>query len=139
MKRITLALLCALSALFIFAGCGKDNKDDQHPLGNKTWTELVKEYSFLSEFPAFDGEIENVVHNNTMGLESVAFFDYKCDQSVADNYLKKFASTDFHNSEYADIYKKKKDGKKDKKKDSICAKCRNCLFLCKVSKKPTCI
>lgn len=111
MKRITLALLCALSALFIFAGCGKDNKDDQHPLGNKTWTELVKEYSFLSEFPAFDGEIENVVHNNTMGLESVAFFDYKYDQSVADNYLKKFASTDFEKSEYADIYKKKKDGK----------------------------
>lgn len=46
-----------------------------------------------------------------MGLESVAFFDYKCDQSVADNYLKKFASTDFEKSEYADIYKKKKDGK----------------------------
>ncbi|MGM9763619.1 MAG: hypothetical protein ACI3ZQ_06330 [Candidatus Cryptobacteroides sp.] len=111
MKRITLALLCALSALFIFAGCNKDNKDDQHPLGNKTWTELVKEYPFLSEFPAFDGEIENVVHNNTMGLESVAFFDYKCDKSVTDTYFKKFASTDFEKSEYADIYKKKSGGK----------------------------
>lgn len=111
MKQIKLALLCALSVLFIFAGCKKDNKDSGHPLGNMTWTELVKTYPFLGEFPDFDGEIENLNYDKRSGLESVAFFDYKCDKSVADTYLKKFASTDFEKSEYADIYKKKKDGK----------------------------
>jgi len=111
MKKFKAALLCALAVLFVFAGCNKDNKDDERPLGNKTWTELVKEYSFLSEFPTFDGEIENVHYDKRSGLESVAFFDYKCDKSVADNYFKKFASTDFEKSEHADIYTKKKDSK----------------------------
>lgn len=111
MKRIKLALLCALSVLFVFAGCNKGNKDDDHPLGNKTWTELVKEYPFLGEFPDFDGEIENVHYDKRSGLESVAFFDYKCDKSVADNYLRKFASTDFEKAEFGDSYSKTKDGK----------------------------
>lgn len=112
MKKVMFALLCALSALIIFAGCSKDDENGITPLDNKmTWTTLVKTYPFLSEFPSFDGEIENVVHTNYGKLESVAFFDYKCDKSVADTYLKKFASTDFVKSEGGDIYRKKVDGK----------------------------
>ena len=113
MKKVMFALLCALSALILFMGCSNDDDNGITPPAKDkmTWATLVKTYPFLSEFPAFDGEIENVVHTNRFGLESVAFFDYKCDKSVADTYLKKFASTNFEKSEVADIYKKKVDGK----------------------------
>lgn len=111
MKKIKIAFLCVLSAMFILAGCTKDNKNGGNQSDKMTWTALVKTYPFLSKFPTFDGDIENVVHTNYSGLESVAFFDYKCDKSVADTYLKKFASTDFVKTEGVDIYKKEIDGK----------------------------
>lgn len=111
MKKVMFALLCAVSALLVFAGCSNDDEKEITPSGKMTWAALVKDYPFLNEFPAFDGEIENVVHTNYRGLESVAFFDYKCDKAVADTYLGKFASTSFEKSEHADIYKKKVNGK----------------------------
>ena len=59
------------------------------------WAEVLKQHPMLSDFPAYDYELENVQYSNSHGLEQVSYFDYKCDQSCYDTYKKKIESTSF--------------------------------------------
>ena len=91
-------------------GCGKENGDDQNhvicPTDKVTWAALVEEYSFLEGFPVFDGEVENFQYKELMGMKTVTFFDYKCEESVATTYYAKFVTAGFTKSEGSEIYRK---------------------------------
>lgn len=92
----------------IFYGCKNPAVDVDNPLEKVTWEQLVKEHPFMEGFPKFDGDIEGYVYKETMGLESVVFFDYKCDESVATMYYDKLLKAGFTTEGY-DMYKKRTD------------------------------
>jgi len=108
MKRFILAL--SFAAMMLVCGCGKENGDDQNhvicPTDKVTWAALVEEYSFLEGFPVFDGEVENFQYKELMGMKTVTFFDYKCEESVATTYYAKFVTAGFTKSEGSEIYRK---------------------------------
>ena len=112
MKKILFAILSI--AMLAFAGCskdsGKESGDGDSPLKKITWEQLVKEHPFMGGFPKFDGEIEGYVYKETMGLESVVFFDYKCDKSVSTTYYGKLVKSGF-TDKGNEIYEKTADGK----------------------------
>lgn len=105
MKKFIFALLCAAAVLV--CGCNKENSGNGDNPGDKvTWASLVKEYPFLSNFPTFDGEIENCQYRELSGMETVMFFDYKCEESVSTTYYAKFGPAGFTKSESSHIYRK---------------------------------
>ena len=108
MKKVLLAILSI--AMLSFGSCNKtsENEGPSNPLEKVTWEQLVKDHPFMAGFPKFDGEIEGYVYQETMGLESVVFFDYKCDKSVSTTYYDKLLNAGFTTEGY-DIYKKKTD------------------------------
>ncbi|MCM1515725.1 MAG: hypothetical protein NC080_04810 [Paraprevotella sp.] len=111
-KSIFAAICCVV--LFSVASCKKDGKDKgQNPTicpTVVTWESLVADYPFLSNFPKFDGEIEMPQHSANGPLESVVFFDYKCEQSVSTVYYGKLSDAGFEKNPNADIYTKVLDG-----------------------------
>lgn len=95
----------------LVCGCSKENGGDQNhvtcPAVKVTWAALVKEYSFLENFPVFDGEVENFKYAEPLGMKTVTFFDYGCEESVATTYYAKFAPAGFTKSgEGSQIYRK---------------------------------
>lgn len=95
MKKMMTGVMCLVMSLLL-CSCGddepKENVDDGSVTAKTTWADLVKKYPFLSAFPTFDGEIENCQYSQLSSLESVVFFDYDCESSVADTYCAKFTS-----------------------------------------------
>ncbi len=106
MKKYFIMLSC-IAALSL-CGCSKETSKVKEIITNaKTWSALVKDYPFLSNFPEFRGDIENVQHREIGGsLKTVIFFDYACKESVATTYFSSFAPAGFNKSENADIYRK---------------------------------
>lgn len=115
MKKIFYAAFC--TTLLLLTGCDKNEsekgpgKGDLDYPGKTSWKALVKKHPFLSEFPAFQGEIENHHYTEIMGSESVVFFDYSCEPSVATIYYDKINSAGFIKIEEADIWNKTVSGK----------------------------
>lgn len=108
MKKFILMFSCA--AMLFLCGCGKESSENggTEP-DSKTWTwaSLVKEHPFLSAFPEFKGDIENVQYRDLGGLETVTFFDYKCAESVSETYYSSLSSSGFAFNEGSTIYRKK--------------------------------
>jgi len=104
MKKFIYVLFCA--AALMMCGCNKDNNGNEPDPAKLTWASLVAEHPFLGEFPPFDGEIENCDSRNLGGAETVIFFDYKCDESVATTYYAKFIPAGFTKSDGSHIYRK---------------------------------
>lgn len=106
MKKYFIMLSC-IAALSL-CGCSKETSKVKEIITNaKTWSALVKDYPFLSNFPEFRGDIENVQYREIGGsLKTVTFFDYACKESVATTYFSSFAPAGFNKSENADIYRK---------------------------------
>lgn len=99
----------------LLCSCGKDNaKGDGTEIciypQNWTWSSLVKAYPFLSAFPEFHGDVENPQYRDLSGLETVTFFDYKCDESVATTYYATLASSGFAHNDDSTIYRKRDNG-----------------------------
>ncbi len=76
------------------------------------WADVEKQYPMLQDFPAYEYEMENVQYSNISGLESVTYFDYKCEKSCYDNYKKAIESSKFTGNDYGPSakYSLKKDG-----------------------------
>lgn len=107
MRKFIYAL--AIVAATLVCGCNKENSGNGGGSGEgtgMTWTTLVKEYPFLSEFPSFDGEVENHQYRELSGMKTVTFFDYSCGESVATTYYAKFIPAGFTKSDGAEIYRK---------------------------------
>lgn len=105
-------LILSFIALLLIGGCGKDNSKDNPticPEPDWTWARLVEAHPFLSAFPEFNGKISNVQYKDLGGLETVTFFDYSCEESVATTYYSALATAGFTSSEGSTIYRKKKD------------------------------
>lgn len=107
MKKYILMLSCL--AMLLLCGCSKDNSKGGETADPVTWASLVADHPFLSAFPEFRGEIENVQYRDLGGLETVTFFDYNCSESVATTYYSSVASAGFTKSEGSEIYRKKGD------------------------------
>ncbi len=110
MKKFTFALM--LATLVLLGGCKKEgsgNGDERiYPSAPTDWATVVEAYPFLAEFPVFDGEVENTKYVEFHGMETVTFFDYKCEESVATTYYAKFEPAGFTKSagEGSQIYRK---------------------------------
>lgn len=111
--------VCALLVGVALTGCSKDDNggdDGQDDTEVKTtkWADLAKKYPFLNDFPSYDKEIDMNTHNTTMGMESVAFFDYKCDKAEFATYSKKLEDAGFEGGpvmegQLSSSYRKKTD------------------------------
>lgn len=94
--------------------CGDDDKDDNKngdvtigQLNKTTWASLAKINTFMNDFPAYDGEIENHTITNASGVDMLVFFDYACEQSEYDEYAAKLEAAGFEKaSSLSAIYKK---------------------------------
>ena len=97
--------VCALLVGVALTGCSKDDNGG---------ADLSKKYPFLNDFPSYDKEIDMNTHNTTMGMESVAFYDYKCDKAEFATYSKKLEDAGFEGGPVAEgqlssSYRKKTD------------------------------
>ena len=96
--------------------CGDDDKDDNKngdvtigQLNKTTWASLAKINTFMNDFPAYDGEIDNHTITNASGVDMLVFFDYACEQSEYDEYAAKLEAAGFEKtpaSSLSAIYKK---------------------------------
>ena len=89
MKKIL--WLCPLMLLMMaFIGCDDKEKDDDESLGGQlsetTWAAEVKKYPFLTNFPEYDGELENHRYDDTYGILQYIIMDYKCEESLKTKY-----------------------------------------------------
>ncbi|MDD6209719.1 MAG: hypothetical protein PUB21_03835 [Bacteroidales bacterium] len=113
MKKIIAAMCCIAMFSFLFIGCSKDDggPDKDGTDSKMTWEKLVEKYPFMENFPKYDGDIEFPQYNKTFGMESVGFFDYKCDASMATKYYTKLATMGFTVNPNAEgIYTKTANG-----------------------------
>lgn len=98
----------------LMTACGDDDKDDNKngdvtigQLNKTTWASLAKINTFMNDFPAYDGEIENHTITNASGVDMLVFFDYACEQSEYDEYAAKLEAAGFEKaSSLSAIYKK---------------------------------
>lgn len=103
-------LSCAV--MLLLCGCAKDESKGGTVIDPAVWTwaSLVAEHPFLSGFPEFQGDVENPVYRDLNGLETVAFFDYSCSETVATSYYSSLAASGFSKNEGSEIYRKKSEG-----------------------------
>ena len=109
MKKIL--WLCPLMLLMIaFIGCDDKKKDDDESLGGQlsetTWAAEVKKYPFLTNFPEYDGELENHRYDDTYGILQYIIMDYKCEESLKTKYCAKLTAAGFVDEDGYGIYKK---------------------------------
>ena len=100
----------------LMTACGDDDKDDNKngdvtigQLNKTTWASLAKINTFMNDFPAYDGEIDNHTITNASGVDMLVFFDYACEQSEYDEYAAKLEAAGFEKtpaSSLSGIYKK---------------------------------
>ena len=100
----------------LMTACGDDDKDDNKngdvtigQLNKTTWASLAKINTFMNDFPAYDGEIDNYTITNASGVDMLVFFDYACEQSEYDEYAAKLEAAGFEKtpaSSLSAIYKK---------------------------------
>ncbi len=100
----------------LMTACGDDDKDDNKngdvtigQLNKTTWASLAKINTFMNDFPAYDGEIDNHTITNASGVDMLVFFDYACEQSEYDEYAAKLEAAGFEKtpaSSLSAIYKK---------------------------------
>ena len=98
MKKIL--WLCPLMLLIMaFIGCDDKEKDDDEGLGGQlsetTWAAEVKKYPFLTNFPEYDGELENHRYDDTYGILQYIIMDYKCEESLKTKYCAKLTAAGF--------------------------------------------
>ncbi len=114
MKTIKNCLTLCLCVLTMVACNGKNGGTDVDNVNKiQKWSDVLKKYPMLSDFPAYEYEMENVQYSNAHGLEQVSFFDYKCEKSCYETYKKKVESTAFTViGDYGDnaSYRQEKDG-----------------------------
>ena len=86
----------------LMTACGDDDKDDNKngdvtigQLNKTTWASLAKINTFMNDFPAYDGEIDNHTITNASGVDMLVFFDYACEQSEYDEYAAKLEAAGF--------------------------------------------
>lgn len=109
--KIGLALcLCTLTMMACHSKTGGTDVDNVNKV--QKWADVVKTYPMLLDFPAYEYEMENVQYSNSHGLESVTYFDYKCEKSCYDNYVKTIQSSNFAGNDYGTNanYSLEKDG-----------------------------
>ena len=109
MKKIL--WLCPLMLLIMaFIGCDDKEKDDDEGLGGQlsetTWAAEVKKYPFLTNFPEYDGELENHRYDDTYGILQYIIMDYKCEESLKTKYCAKLTAAGFVDEDGYGIYKK---------------------------------
>ncbi len=97
-KQCLTLCLCALAMAACNSKTGGTDVDNVNKA--QKWAAVVKQYPMLSDFPAYEYEMENVQYSNIQGLESVTFFDYKCEKSCYDNYVKTIESSEFTGNDY---------------------------------------
>lgn len=100
----------------LMTACGDDDKDDNKngdvtigQLNKTTWASLAKINTFMNDFPAYDGEIDNHTITNASGVDMLVFFDYACEQSEYDEYAAKLEAAGFEKTpaqSLSAIYKK---------------------------------
>ena len=100
----------------LMTACGDDDKDKNKngdvtigQLNKTTWASLAKINTFMNDFPAYDGEIDNHTITNASGVDMLVFFDYACEQSEYDEYAAKLEAAGFEKtpaSSLSAIYKK---------------------------------
>lgn len=115
MKKL-LFIVCSLTNTTLMTACGDDDKDDNKngdvtigQLNKTTWASLAKINTFMNDFPAYDGEIDNHTITNASGVDMLVFFDYACEQSEYDEYAAKLEAAGFEKtpaSSLSAIYKK---------------------------------
>ena len=115
MKKL-LFIVCSLTMTTLMTACGDDDKDDNKKgdvtigqLNKTTWASLAKINTFMNDFPAYDGEIDNHTITNASGVDMLVFFDYACEQSEYDEYAAKLEAAGFEKtpaSSLSAIYKK---------------------------------
>ena len=115
MKKL-LFIVCSLTITTLMTACGDDDKDDNKngdvtigQLNKTTWASLAKINTFMNDFPAYDGEIDNHTITNASGGDMLVFFDYACEQSEYDEYAAKLEAAGFEKtpaSSLSAIYKK---------------------------------
>ena len=115
MKKL-LFIVCSLTMTTLMTACGDDDKDDNKngdvtigQLNKTTWASLAKINTFMNDFPAYDGEIDNYTITNASGVDMLVFFDYACEQSEYDEYAAKLEAAGFEKtpaSSLSAIYKK---------------------------------
>lgn len=115
MKKL-LFIVCSLTMTTLMTACGDDDKDDNKngdvtigQLNKTTWASLAKINTFMNDFPAYDGEIDNHTITNASGVDMLVFFDYACEQSEYDEYAAKLEAAGFEKtpaSSLSAIYKK---------------------------------
>lgn len=88
MKKLLAFCLCALALI----ACDKQKNE---VLKVQRWADVVKQYEFLQDFPAYDYEMENVQYSNSFGMEQVSFFDYDCPTSNFENYKTRLSASKF--------------------------------------------
>lgn len=86
MKKILAFCICALA----FTACNKNEVTN-----GQRWADVVKQYAFLQDFPAYDYEMENVHYSNAFGMEQISFFDYDCPTSNFENYKTRLGASEF--------------------------------------------
>lgn len=115
MKKL-LFIVCSLTITTLMTACGDDDKDDNKngdvtigQLNKTTWASLAKINTFMNDFHAYDGEIDNHKITNASGVDMLVFFDYACEQSEYDEYAAKLEAAGFEKtpaSSLSAIYKK---------------------------------
>lgn len=108
MKKCIIWLSCL--TMLLLCGCSKENSNTDKPSDSITWASLVKKHPFMGAFPEFDGDIENCQYRDISGMQTITFFDYKCEESTATKYYSSLAEAGFTNTEGTNIYRKKADG-----------------------------
>ena len=78
MKKL-LFIVCSLTMTTLMTACGDDDKDDNKngdvtigQLNKTTWASLAKINTFMNDFPAYDGEIDN--HTITMQVALTCWY-----------------------------------------------------------------
>ena len=140
MKKL-LFIVCSLTITTLMTACGDDDKDDNKngdvtigQLNKTTWASLAKINTFMNDFPAYDGEIDNHTITNASGVDMLVFFDYACEQSEYDEYAAKLEATgikpighiqeDLNKaSEYIDVILSRQLGYKRVQRGSVKGKC----------------
>ncbi len=91
-------------------GCDDKSKDDDQTPGGQlsetTWEAEVEKYPFLSNFPAYDGELDNHRYDETSGILQYIIMDYNCDESFKTDYCAKLTAAGFVDESGYGIYKK---------------------------------
>lgn len=52
-----------------------------------------KKYPFLTNFPEYDGELENHRYDDTYGILQYIIMDYKCEESLKTKYCAKLTNS----------------------------------------------